>query len=80
MSSLKWATALLALLVLGLVNRQVESSAGFSSADVREVTLVCPRCRRKQKIAIEDGLCAKCGLGIAVRVTERSGPPTPIPG
>jgi hypothetical protein len=57
----------LALLVLARVNRPVDS-AGFSSANVREVTVVCPRCNRKQTIAVESGACAVCGLGIAVRL------------
>jgi hypothetical protein len=57
----------LALLVLARVNRSVQLPE-FSAADVREVTLVCPRCQRKQTIAIESGKCAACGLGIAVRL------------
>ena len=59
----------LALLVLARINRRVDSS-GFRSPEVREVTLVCPRCRRRQAIAIEHGTCAGCGLGIAVRLAE----------
>jgi hypothetical protein len=57
----------LGLLVLARVNRRVEMPE-FSWADVRQVTLVCPRCRRKQTIAIESGTCGACGLGIAVRL------------
>jgi hypothetical protein len=57
----------LALLVLARVNRQVEL-AEFSSADVRQVTLICPRCHRKQTVAIENGTCPACGLGIAMRL------------
>jgi hypothetical protein len=57
----------LALLVLARINRRVERP-GFSSADVREVTLVCPCCNRRQSIAVESGRCAVCGLGIAVRL------------
>jgi hypothetical protein len=57
----------LALLVLARVNRRVQLPE-FSSADVREVTLICPRCNRKQSIAVESGRCAGCGLGIAVRL------------
>jgi hypothetical protein len=57
----------LALLVLARVNRRVEPPE-FSSAAVREVTLICPRCNRKQSIAVESGRCAVCGLGIAVRL------------
>jgi hypothetical protein len=57
----------LALLVLARVNRRAPL-AEFSGPDVRQVTLVCPRCRRKQTIPIESGTCAACGLGIAVRL------------
>jgi len=58
----------LALLVLARVNRRVPLPE-LSVADVRQVTLICPRCGRKQTIAIESGACAACGLGIAVRLT-----------
>jgi hypothetical protein len=57
----------LALLVLAQVNRRVQLPE-FSLADARQVTLICPRCNRKQSIAIESGTCAACGLGIAVRL------------
>jgi len=57
----------LAVLVLARVNRRVQLPE-FSWADVRAVTLVCPRCHRKQAIAVEGGSCAVCGLGIAVRL------------
>ena len=57
----------LALLVLARVNRRVPLPE-LSVADVRQVTLICPRCSRKQTIAIESGTCAACGLGIAVRL------------
>jgi hypothetical protein len=57
----------LALLVLARANRSVPLPE-FSLADVRQVTLVCPRCQRKQSIAVESGRCAACGLGIAVRL------------
>jgi hypothetical protein len=57
----------LALLVLARVNRRAPLPE-FSAADARKVTLICPRCRRRQTIAIESGACAACGLGIAVRL------------
>jgi hypothetical protein len=57
----------LALLVLGRVNRRIPPPES-SWADVRQVTLVCPRCHRKQTIAIESGSCPACGLGIVVRL------------
>ncbi len=57
----------LALLVLVRVNRRLPLPS-FSVAKVRQVTLVCPRCSRKQTIAMESGSCAACGLAIAVRL------------
>ena len=57
----------LAVLVLARVSRRVPLPE-FSVADVRRVTLICPRCSRKQTIAIESGTCAACGLGIVVRL------------
>jgi ribosomal protein L37E len=57
----------LALLVLARANRNV-GLPEFSQADVHQVTLVCPRCRRKQSIAVESGRCAVCGLGIEVHL------------
>ena len=63
----------LALLVLARINRQVPLPE-LSVADVRQVTLICPRCSRKQTIAIESGACPACGLGIAVRLIPASTP------
>ena len=57
----------LALLVLARINRRVPPPE-VSVEDVRQVTLICPRCSRKQTIAVESGTCAACGLGIAVRL------------
>jgi hypothetical protein len=57
----------LALLVLARVNRRVPRPE-FSLTDARRVTLVCPRCNRKQSIVVESGSCVACGLGIVVRL------------
>ncbi len=57
----------LALLVLVRITRRA-SSRVFSVADARQITLVCPRCGRKQTIATESAACAACGLGIAVHL------------
>jgi hypothetical protein len=59
----------LALLVLARINRRVAPAAA-NLADLREVTLTCPRCRAKQTIALGSGKCGACGLVIQVRVQE----------
>jgi hypothetical protein len=59
----------LALLILARINqRNVPVAAAL--ADLREITLTCPRCRAKQTIAIGSGKCGTCGLLIQVRVQE----------
>ena len=59
----------LALLVLARINQRIVPAAA-SLADLREITLTCPRCRAKQTIAIGSGECGACGLVIQVRVHE----------
>ena len=59
----------LALLVLARINQRVVPVA-VTLADLREITLTCPRCRAKQTIAIGSGKCGACGLVIQVRVQE----------
>jgi hypothetical protein len=58
----------LALLVLALLNRKVQTRA--QPHDLRQITLQCPRCDRKQTLAIGDGVCAGCGLRIHTAVHE----------
>ncbi len=57
----------LALLVLARINGRTRRPE-FSLTDVRQVTIVCPRCNRKAPIALENGNCAACGLVIAVHL------------
>jgi hypothetical protein len=64
----------LALLVLARLQQRT-GPAVATLADLREITLTCPRCRARQTIVIGSGKCAACGLGIHVRVQE----PDPIP-
>ncbi len=59
----------LALLVLAKINQRVAPVA-TALADLREITLTCPRCRARQTIAIGSGKCGACGLVIQVRVQE----------
>ena len=59
----------LALLILAKINQRIVPVAA-ALADLREITLTCPRCRAKQTIAIGSGECGACGLVIQVRVQE----------
>jgi hypothetical protein len=59
----------LALLILARINQRIAPVAA-ALADLREITLTCPRCRAKQTIAIGSGKCDACGLVIQVRVQE----------
>ena len=58
----------LALLVLARMNRRVDAEP--ESYELSEVSLVCPRCRRKQSIPTGDSTCPSCGLRISIRVEE----------
>jgi hypothetical protein len=59
----------LALLILARINQRIVPVA-TTVADLREITLTCPRCRAKQTVAIGSGKCGACGLVIQVRVQE----------
>jgi hypothetical protein len=59
----------LALLILAKINQRFVPVA-TALADLREITLTCPRCQAKQTIAIGSGECEACGLLIQVRVHE----------
>lgn len=58
----------LALLVLARMNRRVDAEP--ESYELSEVSLVCPRCRRKQSLPTGDSNCTSCGLRISIRVEE----------
>ena len=59
----------LALLVLARIRQRIVPMPA-TLADLREITLTCPRCRAKQTIAIGAGKCTACGLSIQVQVQE----------
>ena len=59
----------LALLILAKINQRIVPVAA-TLADLREITLTCPRCRTKQTITLGSGKCEACGLVIQVRVQE----------
>ena len=58
----------LALCVLLPMNRKVAYEA--IAPELNEVTLICPRCRKKQPIRTGDSACSACGLRISIRVDE----------
>ena len=58
----------LAMLVLVRFNRRVDVET--FSTEVADVTLVCPRCSRKQAIPVGSSSCAACGLRFNLRVEE----------
>lgn len=58
----------LALLVLARMNRKVDAEP--ESYELNEVSLVCPRCRKKQSLPTGDSTCPSCGLRISIRVEE----------
>ena len=59
----------LALAVLARLNRRV-LPAGTPLSDLRDVTIVCPLCGKKQALALGGARCAGCNLIISVRVDE----------
>lgn len=58
----------LALCVLARINRKVDLEP--VSLELNEITVVCPRCRKKQAIRIGDSACAACELRISIRIEE----------
>lgn len=58
----------MALLVLARISRGVANET--PAAELSEMTVICPRCRKKQSIGIGDSSCSRCGLRISTRVEE----------
>jgi len=58
----------LASAVLARINRKVDVEPG--SIELAEVSLVCPRCRKKQSLPVGNSTCTSCGLRISIRVEE----------
>jgi hypothetical protein len=61
------ASATLALLVLGRLNRRPDYEGG-KGEPARTITLVCPRCRKKQTLPVGSASCAGCKLRIFTRI------------
>lgn len=58
----------LTLIVLARLNRQVDFEFGIS--ELVKITLICPRCRKKQNLPIGDERCVACDLRISTRIEE----------
>jgi hypothetical protein len=62
------ACGTLALMVVSRLNRGIELEA--STSDITNITVICPRCRKKQDLPIGPAACGACGLRITTRVEE----------
>jgi hypothetical protein len=58
----------LALLVLAKLNRRVDLQP--EALDLKEMTIICPVCRKKQTVPLGDSACAGCGLKFQISVQE----------
>jgi hypothetical protein len=54
--------------VLARLNRRIDHEPG--SGPLIDMTIVCPRCHKKQTIPIGDTRCATCDLRIFTRIEE----------
>ena len=67
-SGIVTACGTLALAVLVRINRRVDFEPSYEA--ITDITIVCPRCRKKQSIRIGDAVCSVCQLRISIRVEE----------
>ena len=58
----------LALLVLARINRNLDRVPVLS--EIKEMTVICPGCRRKQNLPTGDSTCTTCGLKFHIRLEE----------
>ena len=58
----------MALAVLARLNRRVDFES--PARDLAQITIFCPRCRKKQSIALGGAACKACGLRIDVQAEE----------
>ena len=58
----------LAIVVLARLNRKVDLEP--QTADLTRISVVCPRCSKKQLIGVGDSVCANCKLRISIRLEE----------
>jgi len=58
----------MALLVLARISRGIDRET--PAAELSEMSVICPRCRKKQSIDIGESSCSACGLRISIRLEE----------
>jgi len=58
----------LALVVLAALNRRIDYEPG--SKEMLSLFLACPRCGKKQNVAIGEARCVACDLRISTRIEE----------
>lgn len=58
----------LALVILASMNRRIDFEPG--SKEMLSLFLACPRCGKKQNVAIGDACCVACDLRISTRIEE----------
>jgi len=59
---------ILALAVLARLGRHVDLE--LDGGELTQITVVCPRCHKKQSLPIGDATCSACKLRISIRVEE----------
>ncbi len=60
--------ATLAVMVLVRMNRKVDFET--LSVELAEITVVCPRCSKKQAIPVGGAICSGCELRISITIEE----------
>lgn len=58
----------LALLVLARLNRRIAIKPELT--EIKEITIVCPICRKKQTVPLGNSTCTLCGLKLHIQVEE----------
>lgn len=62
------ACGTLAIAVFARFDRRVDYES--ATADLSRISVVCPRCSKKQMIGVGDSVCASCKLRISIRLEE----------
>ncbi|MCH7592102.1 MAG: hypothetical protein IH989_04890 [Planctomycetes bacterium] len=62
------ACGTLALVVFARFDRRIDYES--VTADLSRISVVCPRCNKKQMIGVGDSVCASCKLRISIRLEE----------
>ena len=58
----------MAIAVFARFDRRVDYEP--ATADLSSISVVCPRCNKKQAIGVGDSVCVSCKLRISIRVEE----------